>query len=149
MPPLDATENRVLDAVLARIQTIGTPASQWLTQPSVAEGTPFDAIDKIVKPLIYLEHDRTDIETNNLTTASHGARVSMNVWLVAKDHRTVNRLKADVLRAVFGGEAALEAALRQPVYPMEFLIRNDMRSVGRIVGQLGLYVDVLVSHSDP
>lgn len=147
--PLDATENRVLDAINARLATIGTPASAWLTQPIVQEGTPFDAIEKITKPLIYVENDRTDPESNNVTTAAHGCRVQLTVWCIAKDHRTVNKLKADVLRALFAGEQVVAAALNQPIYPAEFVIRNDMRTVGRVVGQQSLFVDTLLDHFNP
>lgn len=147
--PLDAMENRVLDAVLARLGTIGTPASSWNTSPTVLEGVPADATETLTKPRIMVESGRTDPEDNNVGPSQHGARVTLSVWLLAKDQRTVNKLKSDVLRALFAGEGALTSAVGQPVYPGEFSHRGDMRSVGRVVGQLVIFVDVVLSHTDP
>jgi len=149
--PLDAMENRVLTAVLARLATIGVSggASAWLTVPTVREGTPADVVDPLTKPLVMLESSRTDPDQTNINVSEHGARVTNSVWLVAKDMRTVNKLKADVLRALFAGEGALTVALRQPVYPGEFVVRSDMRSVGRVVGELLIFVDVILTHTDP
>lgn len=148
--PNPATENRVVDAVLARLATIGTPPSSYLTSPAPArEGVPADVTDPLTKPLILVEHARTDPDQQNVNVSDHGARVTLSVWLMAKDPRTVASMKADVLRALFAGEGTFTTALGQPLFPGEFVQRGDMRSVGRAVGQLVIFVDITLTHANP
>lgn len=148
--PQAATENRVIDAVIARLQTIGTPPSSWLVAtPDVAEGVPGDALPKADKPRLYVEHARTEPVPPDVGTMSHYHRVSVVVWCVAASNAALRSLKADVLRALFAGESALTTEFGQPVWPGEFVPRRDMSDAGLAVGQQVVFVDVELTHSAP
>lgn len=148
--PAAATENRVIDAVITRLQTIGTPPSSWnVATPEVAEGVPPDPVPVPNKARLYVEHSRTDPTNPDAGTASHYHRVSLVVWCVAKTPRDVATLKSDVLRALFAGEGTFTASFGQPMWPGEFVQRRDLSDAGVAVGQQVVFVDVELTHSAP
>lgn len=148
--PQAATENRVTDAIIARLQTIGTPPSSWLVStPEVSEGVPPNPLPKTDKPRLYVEHAGTLPRPEDAGTSTHWMRVQHIVWCTAATPRDVLSLKADVLRALFAGESTLTSALGQPVFPGEFAHRRDMTDAGIAVGQQVVFVDMEVSHATP
>lgn len=149
--PQDATENRLMDAVLARLQTIGTPPSSWLVAtPAVVEGVPGDALKTpSVKPRVWVEQAGTIPVPPEAGVSSHYHRASLVVWCVDTTVRKVIALKADVLRALFAGEGSLTTAFGQPVWPGEFVLRGDLSDAGIAVGQQVVFIDVELTHSAP
>jgi hypothetical protein len=143
----DATENRILDALLPILQGIGTPAGSWLTAPEVAEGIPPDSVP--VGDRLYVHHVRTDEVAPEAGTSTHYFRARFAVWIFAETVRRVCQIKADVLRALFAGETALTSAFGQPVWPSEFIERDDLSSSGQAAGRLEVFLDVVISHSAP
>lgn len=148
--PLIATENRVMAALFAAFQTIGTPPSSWLSQsPQIIEGVPGDALPKANVPRVYLEHSRTDPTGPEAGVSSHYHRVQVVVWCVAKTPTDVNNLKADVLRALYANETSLAGLFGQPAWAGEFVHRRDLSDAGMAIGQQVVFVDVELAHNAP
>ena len=143
----EATENRILDVLMPILTGIGTPASSWLTQPAVAEGIPPDSVP--AGDRVYVHHVRTDETPPEAGTSQHYFRVRIAMWIFAETARQVCRIKADLLRALFAGEDALTAAFGQPLFPSEFVPRDDLSTAGHSAGRLEAYLDVVISHSAP
>lgn len=147
MAVAEATENRILDVLVPILKGIGTPTGSWLTAPTVSEGIPPDAVPSGDR--VYVHHVRTDDVPPEAGVASHYFRVRFAVWIFAVTVRRVCQIKADVLRAVFAGEAALTSAFGQPAFPQEFMERDDLSSAGQAAGRLEVFLDVVISHSAP
>lgn len=143
----EATENRILDVLMPILSGIGVPASSWLTQPTVVEGIPPDAVP--AGDRVYVHHVRTDETPPEAGTSQHYFRVRIAMWIFAVTPRQVCRIKADLLRALFAGEAAITSAFSQPLFPSEFVPRDDLSTAGQSAGRLEAYLDVVISHSAP
>lgn len=145
----EASENRVLDAVLLLLQGIGTPAGSWLTAPTVAEGIPPDIVPVADKTVVYLHHVRTDETPPEAGVRSHYFRLRYAVWIFGPTPRVICSVKADVLRALFAGEGSLTTAFAQPAFPSEFVQLDDMSHAGAAAGRMDLFIDLEISHSAP
>lgn len=147
--PAQALENRIVDLLVTTLQAIGTPASSWLTQPTVAEGVPADAVPRATKPLVYVRNVLTGpTPGQEAGTSSHTLRVTVLVVVLATTVRTVNNVKADILRALFAAEQTFTDAFKQPMWPADFEVLDDMKSAGYIIGHLQLFMDVYLDHAD-
>lgn len=147
-----ATENRALDALLVELRKIGTAGAPgpWLTSATVQEGYPLDPLPEETNPLVLVQHVLTEPRPEGEGgTSLHDFRLHFVVWCIGKNMRECNSVKADVLRAVFAGEAALTTALQQPVYPATYEHRVELNLIGRKVAAFALFVDTAVSHSAP
>lgn len=148
--PLDAVENRYLDAVLAALATIGTPPSGWNTVPAAAEeGFPGEAVTVAEPPLLFVESSRTDPLPSYNSSSAHGVTIAVNVWLCAKDARTLNKLKSDVCRCVMAREGIIAAAFQTPAYVGPYMLRPDLSNAGVSVGQMTVILDTSHLHTDP
>ena len=149
--PLDATENRCLDLILASLATIGTPPSGWLTGPDVIEGVPGSAIEAKDTPAIFVEHSRTDPnEAGNVGPSEHGVSLFYAFRCAAVDSRTADKLKSDVCRALFTtGEGSISAAFGTVPYLEQYGHEAGMSNAGVTVKTLLVGVDTTLSHSNP
>ena len=147
--PSAATEARVLDALLAALQTIGNVPANWLTLAAVAEGIPGDPLPQPLKPRVYLQYLRTESQGGEAGAGVHLWRVFCAVWVTAADVRTMLAAKADVVRAIFNSEGTITTALSQPAYPGEFAYQNEMSQAGYAVGVLTVFVDMDIPHAAP
>ena len=132
---------------------IGTPAVDWLTDPTVFEGTPADAVPHDLGLLLYFHHVRTEVLGAEQGTAEHRHRAFFHVYCVSPDTgtgpRDVLALKADVLRAIFAAEGTFTSAFGQPMYPLGYGYRDDMAGAGLSVGVQEFALDMEISHTAP
>lgn len=147
----DATENRVLDALLTIVRRIGTPSSAWLTSPQgVVDGVPRDTVKEVADgPRLYVALAHVAEIPEESTSSTHRVRASFGVWCAARDARTMVALKADVLRAVFAAEAEVRAAFNNVFWPGTFEPMEDLQPAGIYMGAQTLTIDVDVTHSAP
>lgn len=105
--PLESREDRILDAIKARLDLI-TGAS-YLTAPTVAVGLSTDAVAQGNVDRLRLDYSHT--ESFDDSTGSHGSQAVYHVWCAsgntANPRKQVRRLKADVLRTLYAGERDL------------------------------------------
>lgn len=147
--PAAATEARVLDVLLAALQTIGVVPANWLTLAAVAEGIPGDPLPQPDKPRVYLQYLRTEPQGSEAGVGVHMWRIYCAVWVTATDVRTMLAAKADVVRAIFNAEGTITTALTQPAYPGEFAYQNELSQSGYAVGVLTVFVDMEIPHAAP
>lgn len=146
-----ATENRALDALMLELKKIGTAGAPgpWLTTATVQEGNPLDALPE-TNPLVLVQHVLTEPRPEGESGLSlHDFRLHFVVWCVGLSMRECNSAKADVLRALFAGEAAITSALQQPIYPATYEHKVELNLTGRRVAALTLFTDLAVSHTTP
>jgi hypothetical protein len=150
MPP-EAKDNLIWTSLLTILAAIGTPSSSWLTAPIVEEVIPPDAIPPVdVNPRIYLDHLRTGAPpTGQNAGTTHSWRTQFDAYIAAKDKRTVNRVRSDILRAVYGGEGSLTTAYAQPAWPgpEDFTHRDDLSRAGVLIGLQPLFIDHATDHT--
>jgi hypothetical protein len=150
MPPSEAKDNLIWTSLLAVLAGIGTPSTDWLTAPVVAEGIPSDALPAVDEiPRIYLHHSRTGYPSEGPPGPKHRRRTHFDAYVCAKDARTANRVQSDILRAIRSAEGALTTAYGQPVYdgPEEFTRRDDLSRAGVHVAVQPLFIDHETDHT--
>ena len=150
MPPSEAKDNQIWTSVLTVLQGIGTPPENWLTLPIVAEGPPPDAIPSVdARPRIYLNHPQTGYPSEGTPGPKHRRRTHLDVYIAAKDVRTVNSVCADVLRAIRAAEPSLTSTYQQAVYdgPENFVHRDDLSRAGVRIGLQPLFIDHETDHT--
>ena len=152
---LEATENRIADAILTALQAIGSaPTSFWSTSPLPASrGIPNDALVPNAKPMIFLQHLGTEPQDAESGTATHRARATFAVWCVSSDftagERITLNLKADVLRAIFAVENTILTVAAYGGWPSGYTVHEDMAPAGFWCGQQLIYFDFNMTHTDP
>lgn len=155
MPPTEATENRIADALISALSGIGTPAPNWLTAPgTIAYGIPNDSLPATPSLQLYLQYQRTEEQDEQGSTATHRGRAHFTVWCVSMDstpagQRALVNLKADVLRALFAAEGTLQGSFVYGAWPDDFTIHEEMASAGVWAGGQNLHVDFEISHAAP
>jgi hypothetical protein len=148
--PQAATENRIADAVMACLHSIGTPASSWLSSGVVvAEGVPGNNVDVTDGPKVFVDYRGTAPVQPEADTARHFHQATFVAWCFARTTRDLVSLKADILRAIFAAESTFISQFQQPMWPGEFKPRPDMSDAGIAVGMQVLTVDVYMEHSAP
>lgn len=153
----DANENRMLDALLTKLQKIGTPSTSWLTTPgSALIGIPNDAVNNTTKaqPFLRLQYLSTEERDDSADTTTHVGRAHFAVWCVSTDSsqtgmREVIALKADVLRALFAAEGTLFASWAYGCWPDEFFIHEEMLKAGVWAGVQRIHIDFPITHAAP
>jgi hypothetical protein len=142
----EAVDNQLLGAFLALFQAIAGPAS-YLTAPVVTEGVPPDPLPAVDQaPLLYVSHVRTDPANPPVTGPVHRWTARFAAWIAAKDQRTTNQVRADLLRRLYAGEAALTTAAQQPAYPLEFTRLDANRAGVHLAVQL-IAIDYQTDHT--
>ena len=150
MAVTDAMENRLLDALLPILNGIGTPSSNWLTTPIVAEGIPPDSIDEIdTKPRIYLQHVRSERLDGQMGVALHRSRAHFAIWIASSGPRVTNKVVADVLRALYAAEGSITTTFKQPFWAEDFSRRDDLSKPGIDVGVQPIFIDYETDHTSP
>ena len=160
MPPVASIEERVLDLLVTTLGGIGTPPANWLTQPVVKEGSPFDAIpthdvkpgDTSLqkRPRVWAVYLGTTPSDGTMGTATHRATLRFAAWCAAITMRGAMAARADVLRAVFAAEPAFVTAFKAFLLPGACVYRDDMAGrAGSFVVQQDLTIEVEVDHSSP
>ena len=153
--PVDAIENRVLDSIKAELLKIGVPPANYLTVPSAPkEGVPGDALPGQSAPQLYYQHVRTSPNEPEAGTASHYGVVHLKIWCASSDPvngpRTVNKLKADVLRVLYAAEGTFQSAYKSfGIQIGEFAIRDDMATAGMSVCEFAVDVPFVMDHASP
>jgi hypothetical protein len=151
MAPLQAIENRVLASLMQVLSGIGSPSSDWLTQPTVTQGVPADAVARSTKPALYVEHASTSStpSESSIGLRTHQWRVRLNVWILAPTFEMVRNAKADVARAIMQSEDTFEQTYGQPMWVEEFAMRDSMTQSGLAAGLVALFIDCAVTHGNP
>jgi hypothetical protein len=151
MAPPEAKDNQILTSLMTALAAIGTPATDWLTAPMLEEGIPPDSIPTVdVAPRIYVHQPRTGFPSDPPPGPKHRWRTHFDVWIVAKDLRTANRVRADVLRAVYAAAGTLQGAYGEPIYPgpEDFTRRDDLAPAGVHVALQPFYIDHVTDDTD-
>lgn len=117
--PADAKENLILTSLMALFAPIVAGAT-YLTSPAIAEGPLPDPIPTVdVQPRVYVSHVTTETATPPRSGNHHRWTSRFVAWVCAKDQRTVNRVRKDILTALLNGEATMIAAYKEPAYPVD------------------------------
>lgn len=128
MPPAEPVDNQLQAALFAVLQGIVAGAT-YLTSPVVAEGVPPDPIPTVDQvPRLYVSHVRTDPATPARSGPSHHWTARFAAWIAAKTSAETNRVRADVLRALYASEFAISPAYMS--YPLEFTRIEDAQRAG-------------------
>jgi hypothetical protein len=109
--PVEALENRMLDAIEAELVKIGTaPTSAWLTTPTptIKLGVPGDKVPGPNLTTLYLQHLGSKQGTDSVGTALHKLECAFAIWCcsshAADGQRRVLNLLQDVRRALLSAE---------------------------------------------
>ena len=143
-----AKENRILDTLMSALALIGTSVNWNIQSLALMEGIPSDTISPADTPAIYVALSSTEIDPQS-TGNRHSWRSRYSMYLCAVDLRTVNNLKADVLRALYQSEAMFTATHEQPMFPESYSVRTELTDAGIFVGQVTAFIDYSTSHTDP
>lgn len=146
-----ATEARILDRLKAALDAISAAApGTYLTAPTVGEGVPLDSTSTLTNPALFADYVRTVSDREGTWgTRLHRATVTMAVWVVAKDVRTLIAAKADAVRAIFAAEAGFTGEFGVPLWPTDFAVRDEMTSAGEYCGVLLSEMNVELTHAAP
>jgi len=149
MPPSEAKDNLILDAFLNALAAIGTPATEWLTNPVVEEGPPPDSIPPVdVRPRIYLDQPRTDFPSDGQNVGpSHRWRTHLVAYVCAKNLRTANQGRADVLRAVYAAEGSIQTQFGLKPRPEESGKIDDLVRAGVYIKVQPFFLDHQTDHT--
>lgn len=150
----DAVENQALDVVLAALAGIATMPGH-LTAPQVYEGPTPDSLtqpaDGGAAQQIYVEQGLTEpLPEGEGGSQTHSFRAHLFLWLVTWDQalkrRDLERMKADVLAALFAAEAAVGAVATYGGWPLGFAVRDELRPAGAWLGVIDYVVDYALAH---
>jgi hypothetical protein len=160
MPPLEAKENRIEDAIAAELQKIGVSggASAWLTVPTFSTAPALANLPDSAGDRLWLQYVRTEQHQDEGSAGTHARRAVWHVWCTSSDQTTptanqrkVKNLGADVQRAIWPGEGAITTAGADKGVWLGLLeMRPDLAPAGVAVGIMEITADFETAHGqDP